>query len=809
MAAFFCVLQYKTTDKSHVLNLELRSELPYISVCVGKVIDKLPSINNGLNEVNDKLKIINDIISKVDEASNALNTCIKTLAVLADGASALSVVPIIGSFATILSKVLKSPEESLKILRNALNDIKKLAKELKNTTDAAQGVTQETIDLNTRLQLFLPGVAKTVIILDYVIQIAEAVEPMAAGIGLCEKIEELKSRINETISSAEKPVSGILDVYNEFSKALEDVKAKCREIENKTAGISSVVNSIKKISDLFMPVGTAIKKAIDAIAPIKWVIKAADCLINKLLNPVVNTILKETGLQELINELDVKIKDYLGFNKIIEEVTSVIGNIEFSHKLKNIIGFRGKIDGLVADINKSLGEFSPVGNNLLGESLRKMLGELFDARIDLEKPAVIIDWAEFSMPNTVSDYCCRKAKREPRIIWNQDTELRNKVFICDYYENVSFSDGEYPLCLELAEKAGNITEGFSKIVELHNKLSESVCVLHNAAHLPALFKTEVQSVSVYFEFLSKTLDFFSKLKSCSKWSDKLSFIEAEIKRQSTDCTEILTEIDELYSAAEKYQEFADEISSLIKAEDINAFVVSVNTYACNLHVILDGFALADEHKPEESKAEELEKLKSKVLENTKNLSLLLDDIKVSLDENIKHYETAYANLTEMLSEYRKISPDGYILPENITAGLEKTAGLLSNAQGIFDPLELLLEALQDYSGSSNENPYIGLKAKNMLSDFSDKAMQGVSMENVCNFLESLSPIFLIKVNLRNFIDGSLIVNEHLLMDIKGEFQKLCGYLSKRFTYNLDGENIENNFFTEESVNELTTISFSI
>ena len=65
MAAFFCVLQYKTTDKSHVLNLELRSELPDISACVGKVIDKLPSINNGLNEVNDKLKIINDIISKV------------------------------------------------------------------------------------------------------------------------------------------------------------------------------------------------------------------------------------------------------------------------------------------------------------------------------------------------------------------------------------------------------------------------------------------------------------------------------------------------------------------------------------------------------------------------------------------------------------------------------------------------------------------------------------------------------------------------------------------------------------------------
>ena len=72
--------------------------------------------------------------------------------------------------------------------------------------------------------------------------------------------------------------------------------------------------------------------------------------------------------------------------------------------------------------------------------------------------------------------------------------------------------------------------------------------------------------------------------------------------------------------------------------------MSVNTYACNLHVILDGFTLADEHKPEESKAEELEKLKSKLLENTKDLSLLLDDIKVSLDENIKHYETAYANL---------------------------------------------------------------------------------------------------------------------------------------------------------------------
>ncbi len=53
-------------------------------------------------------------------------------------------------------------------------------------------------------------------------------------------------------------------------------------LQYKTTDKSHVLN-------LELRSGNAIKKAIDVIAPIKWVIKAADCLIKKLL---INTILK-------------------------------------------------------------------------------------------------------------------------------------------------------------------------------------------------------------------------------------------------------------------------------------------------------------------------------------------------------------------------------------------------------------------------------------------------------------------------------------------------------------------------------------
>lgn len=803
----------KTTSvNNRALSLKSCSTLSDLSVYVDKVTDYLPSVNSGLNDVKDKLQIVDDIVIKIEETSSALNTCIKAIAVLSDGASVLSFVPIVGTVANVLSKVLKITEKPLQAVQKSLKIIKNAAKKLKHTTDAVQNGTCEIIDLNNSLQLFLPRIVKTVIILDYVIQIAKVLEPMAKETVLYEKIEELDNNLNKIISSAEKPISKIQNVYDEFCGILDDIKTTCKEIETKTAGIRSVISNIKKISGLFSPIGNAIEKIINAIAPIKWVLKAAACLINKVLNPVVNVILKATGLQKLIDELEAKISSCLGFDKILNEITSAVQNIDFSGKLNDIIGFKEKINSLVSEINKSLGDFSPVENHFLGDSLRKMLGDLFEVQIDPEKPMVIPDWPEVPVLNTVSVKTYKEIKRNIRFDWSkkiQHTGLLNNIVLFGCSEDLGDSDGKYPLCTELAEKAKTVTAGFSKIVDRHNQLNENVCILQHTAQLPSLFKTEVQSVSVCFEFVSKTLDFFSKLPSCSKWSGRLSSLGSWVESQSTACSEILAEIDELRNATERYQNYMDEISTLIKGEDINAFVVSVNTYARNLHVILDGFRLADEHKPEESEIAELEKVRSDVLENAKSLSEILDDIRSSLEKNTEYYDSVFSDLSQMLSEYKHISPDGYILPENVVSGLGKAAKILSEAQGIFDPLESLLDALQNCSSSSSDGMDIGSKAKKLLAEFAEKAQQSSCVESVWDLLDSLSPVSYVKDTLRDFIDHNLVVNERLFENLKNDFQRLCELLTKGFTYHIGKENVKNQFFTENDVSKLTELSIAI
>ena len=102
----------KTTSvNNRALSLKSCSTLSDLSVYVDKVTDYLPSVNSGLNDVKDKLQIVDDIVIKIEETSSALNTCIKAIAVLSDGASVLSFVPIVGTVANVLSKVLKITEK--------------------------------------------------------------------------------------------------------------------------------------------------------------------------------------------------------------------------------------------------------------------------------------------------------------------------------------------------------------------------------------------------------------------------------------------------------------------------------------------------------------------------------------------------------------------------------------------------------------------------------------------------------------------------------------------------------------------------
>ena len=110
------------------MRLRGKSGLPDILSCVKKAEDILPAVNTGLNETSAKLRVVHDITGEIEETLTCLTKCIKALKALSEGATVLSVVPVVGSSANVLSKVLKSTEGALNAVSAVLNEIKNTAK---------------------------------------------------------------------------------------------------------------------------------------------------------------------------------------------------------------------------------------------------------------------------------------------------------------------------------------------------------------------------------------------------------------------------------------------------------------------------------------------------------------------------------------------------------------------------------------------------------------------------------------------------------------------------------------------------------
>ncbi|WP_300549824.1 hypothetical protein [uncultured Bacteroides sp.] len=93
-----------------------------IKTAVQQIQQIIPVVNTSLNNVEGKLITIQSVIKKIDEASRHLSACIKAVKFLNQGATTLSLIPIIKVFITTLPQVLKTVETSLDTVQKTLNE---------------------------------------------------------------------------------------------------------------------------------------------------------------------------------------------------------------------------------------------------------------------------------------------------------------------------------------------------------------------------------------------------------------------------------------------------------------------------------------------------------------------------------------------------------------------------------------------------------------------------------------------------------------------------------------------------------------
>jgi hypothetical protein len=239
--------------------------------------------------------------------------------------------------------------------------------------------------------------------------------------------------------------------------------------------------------------------------------------------------------------------------------------------------------------------------------------------------------------------------------------------------------------------------------------------------------------------------------------------------------------------------------------------IAVNSYSQSLHLLLSGFDLADDHHPGNDDKDKLEAQRKKVLDNAQALLTDLGTLEDKITETTALYGKANDGLENVLSTYQKISPEGYILPDSMVNQLVKVSSILSQLQGVFEPLDAIIEALKDkseiatVSGSFNPLAF----AQRLLLRLDGSISTQVDNLDIKTLLYELTPISILKSDLYEFETKDLVADKGLLDSLSKQTAEITELINKGCTYTIDNEEVTNKFLDEDGVVSLIELSNKI
>ena len=541
----------------------------------------IPDVNNALENVEDKLHVLHSLFGRINEVSSHLSTCVKTTTTIKEFSTILSVMPVIGSIATELSQVVKPVHDSLDALQTSLKRIKKALDKLNPALNTTQKGIPPIININNELSDILPKVVKTIEVLDYLLQMADCILPLVEGTSFASSLNTLKNKIDNIENTIRKPVFDVEESLAELKPAIESVANVCREIEQKTEGIKKIISNLKKVVDVLYPIGNALEKVINTIAPIKWVLNAAQCLVKKILEPAINAVMNVTGLTSLINGLQDKLIKMLGFDKLIDEINNLLKNQELENKLSYITSSYEKVSSAYKTLDKNLYKFSPISNKDLGDSLKTMLSELFGAQIDPACPAIIPDWPEEKIIENINSIKLVTKIRPTRFNWNFYINAKNTITPRAYpvYDVHRLCEPNKYLYTRITRKAKKITNLFEQIEDQRQKLCTLICTLEATLILPDQFSVEINSLRGCLDFLSHSVEFTSNISTSELLKKKILHIKDWIEEQKNACDEVCKTISFFNQTLTRYHKYSMSVLLAIQTEDVNKMVAIINSYA--------------------------------------------------------------------------------------------------------------------------------------------------------------------------------------------------------------------------------------
>lgn len=351
-----------------------------------EALDKMSSI---CEDARKELSAIFFVVSKVEDISHSVNQISKiiddldkTIKTLNHLSSALTGIPIVGGLATAIKDILvvlesgvKSMSVTVKIIVSETKDVSKF------TTDVSFFL--EKLDNTLCLGASkLPKYSASLGVVDDFILILSLLEGYFDKVKL---IYLLNERIEFISKKLEVVGNGINEILTLITHVEDEVIKVEQEIDEKTIVFRGYydrfASGVDGIVRLFLPVVQGFEKLINAIAPLKWVLKAVSFLFNSILAPIINSILAALGLNEFLEKIKNKILDGLGFNSLVEELKNILS----IYSLKDLIGNLNVIEDKLNYLMTSLDELTVDDiDTLLERVMKEAFSNTSDFTLEME-----------------------------------------------------------------------------------------------------------------------------------------------------------------------------------------------------------------------------------------------------------------------------------------------------------------------------------------------------------------------------------------------------------------------------------------
>jgi len=220
--------------------------------------------------------------------------------------------PIIGTLAGRIAKVLRSLKSKAERAKRAAD---KLNRRIKPAKDAvariAPPVTKAKVSLD-RAQALLQGWhAASDAVEDHAHTLDAASEEVAR---VCAEINDGLAPELETIAAKRTPLTRSLDT---LSAGFEGIARAGKPVGDALAAADELMRALRPLDKPL----NALRKA---LRPVKWALDAASWLTSRVIDPIVNEILKAVGLERLVRELERKLNPLARVVAPLERATDSI-----------------------------------------------------------------------------------------------------------------------------------------------------------------------------------------------------------------------------------------------------------------------------------------------------------------------------------------------------------------------------------------------------------------------------------------------------------------------------------------------------